>query len=348
MKRGKFQIGLVLYFCLLTLSQFGIAIFLTAWIAELLLEVPETPIEISSFTWLVIYSVILGCALYITFCKRIFASIKRLSKAMNQVAGGNFKLRLQTRSMIREMQDMYANFNRMAQELDATEVLQSDFISNVSHEFKTPLTAIEGYAILLQNGAASGGEQSAYVERILLNTRRLSDLVGNVLLLSKVDHQAILKNQTLLQLDEQIRQAIVAQEPKWAEKEIEFDVEMEEITYFGNEGLMYQIWSNLINNAIKFDPQGGSVTIRMYQQDNCIRFTIADNGPGIDAQAQKHIFDRFYQSDTSHKEEGVGLGLALVKRILDLCGGTVSVETRPEGGSRFTVLLPVTEPRETG
>ena len=227
----------------------------------------------------------------------------------------------------------------MTQELQATETLQTDFVSNVSHEFKTPITAIEGYATLLQ-GADGNPQQDAYVQRILLNTQRLSALVGNILLLSKVSNQAIPVTSTTYRLDEQIRQALVLLEPAWTERETEFDADMEELTWTGPETLMHHVWSNLIANAIKFGPRGGLVRMTLRQEQNRYVFTICDSGPGIPEHEQKHIFNKFYQLDSSHKQEGNGLGLALCRQILDMCGGDVSVTNAPEGGCVFTVRLP--------
>jgi signal transduction histidine kinase len=265
--------------------------------------------------------------------------IARLSRAMRQVGAGDFSIRLETSSRIREVRDTYDNFNLMTQELGATEIIQTDFVSNVSHEFKTPINAIEGYATLLQSGSQSS-DQAMYVDKILLNTRRLNELVSNILLLSRVDNQAISTNRTRFRLDEQIRQAIVLLEPKWSEKELDLDVDLETLEYAGSESLLLHVWMNLIDNAIKYDPYGGLLRLRLNRRADSIVFTVEDSGPGIAPEAQKHIFDKFYQADSSRMSEGNGLGLALVKRVLDVCSGAVYVENLPEAGCRFTVTLP--------
>lgn len=259
---------------------------------------------------------------------------------MQQVAEGDFSVRLKTGKQLKEIQDIYSNFNLMVQELEATEILQTDFVSNVSHEFKTPISAIEGYATLLQDSDMPiSKEQEQYIDKILLNTRRLSHLAGNILLLSKIEHQAIQTRQNWYRLDEQIRQSIVMMEPKWSEKEIEFDVDMMDVEYLGNENLICHVWDNLLSNAIKFSPRGGTIYIRMMPEGEKIRFSIENEGPQISEDSMKHIFDKFYQGDSSHKQEGNGLGLALVKQILNLCKGTISVENVPGSGCRFTVVL---------
>jgi len=257
---------------------------------------------------------------------------------MKQVAEGDLSLQLKTKSYIREIRETYHSFNLMTRELQATETLQSDFVSNVSHEFKTPINAIEGYATLLQG--ANGSHQQEYIDRILSNTHRLSALVGNILLLSKVSNQAIPLTSTTYRLDEQIRQALVLLEPAWTEKETEFDADMEELLWRGPESLMHHVWSNLISNAVKFGPHGGLIRIALKQTDGRYVFSIIDAGPGIPEEEQKHVFNRFYQLDSSHKQEGNGLGLALCQQILRICGGDISVSNLPEGGCCFTVTLP--------
>ena len=211
----------------------------------------------------------------------------------------------------------------------------------MSHEFKTPINAIEGYASLLQDHHQSPEEQETYIEKILFNTRRLSTLTGNILLLSKINNQTIKPQRTGFRLDEQIRQAIVALEQKWTAKDIDFDVELDKIQYSGYESLLSHVWSNLIDNAIKFNPQGGMIALRLRQSGDCAVFTIDDNGPGVPPQEQERIFHKFYQVDNSREVSGNGLGLALVRQIVSFSGGTVAVENLPEAGCRFTVTLPL-------
>lgn len=278
----------------------------------------------------------------ILFLSKIFIDpIRNLREGMQKVSDGDFSTTLQTKSSSVEIQEVIAGFNMMTQELSATEILQTDFVSNVSHEFKTPINAIEGYTTLLQNCDNLNNEQQEYVEKILFNTKRLSTLVGNILLLSKIENQSIRTHLTAFSLDEQIRQAIVALESEWEKKEVELDVDLETVEYTGNENLLYHVWSNLIGNAIKFGPQGGIVAIRLNTEGDRVLFTVEDNGSGLSPEAEKHIFDKFYQADSSHKQEGNGLGLALVRRILLISGGTVRAENRAEGGCRFTVTLPL-------
>ena len=271
--------------------------------------------------------------------KYFFNPIKKLRRAIDQVAEGDFSVRLEDQSSSKEIMEIYTGFNLMAHELSSTEILQTDFVSNVSHEFKTPISAIEGYSTLLQGSENLDHNQREYVDKILLNTRRLSSLVGSILLLSKLENQQIPTNQSSYRLDEQIRQSLVAQEIAWSQKDIELDVELERLSYLGNEPMMRHVWDNLISNAIKFSPQGGTIKLRLTRKPEKLVFTIEDQGSGLSEETQKHIFDKFYQGDSSHKQEGNGLGLALVKRILTIEKGQITAENIPEGGCRFTVTL---------
>lgn len=294
----------------------------------------------NSLLALILLSLLLSTALTWLLSRIFFEPIKRLNRAMEQVAKGDFSVRMEGKSAAPEVQDLYAGFNLMAEELSNTEILQTDFVSNASHEFKTPLNAIEGYSTLLQNSDTLNERQREYVEKIIFNTKRLSSLTGSILLLSKIENQSIPTNQSVFRLDEQIRQSILALEALWTQKDTEFDVDMEELSYYGNEMLLHHVWDNILSNAIKFSPVGGCVVIRLTQSDGRICCTIDDEGPGIGEEALSHIFDKFYQADSSHLEQGNGLGLALVKRIVLLEDGTVEAENLPQGGCRFTVCLP--------
>ena len=194
--------------------------------------------------------------------------------------------------------------------------------------------------MLLQGAENLSETEREYIEKILFNTHRLSSLVSNILLLSKLENQSIQTNREKYALDEQIREDILALESAWEPKNIEFDVDLDAVSYYGNKSIMHHVWTNLLSNAVKFSPDGGTVKIRLHKENNKIVFSIEDQGPGLTEEAKKHLFDKFYQADTSHKEEGNGLGLALVKNILTLCGGSISAENVTDGGCRFTVTLP--------
>ncbi len=329
-----------LYFIICTLvillGALGVSTLLTMLIEWLTKAEFTLPTEV----WMLLLSIVLGALLAYLLSESFLAPIKRLSHAMRQVADGDFTVRLDQNRRIGEMRESYENFNIMVGALSATETLQSDFVSNVSHEFKTPINAIEGYAMLLQDAGENPDQQKEYVDKILFNTRRLSELVNNILLLSKVDNQTIVTEKTPYRLDEQLRQALLMLERKWTEKNLELDVDLESVTYVGNPGLMLHVWSNLIDNAIKFDHEGGLLRLELHQEGKNAVVTVADSGTGMTEAEMEKIFDRFYQADGSHQSEGNGLGLALVKRILTVCGGSIRVESEYGRGSKFIVVLP--------
>ena len=286
-------------------------------------------------------TLLLGSATAAGFSIAFFAPISRLSRAMKEVAGGNFRVHVETKSVFRDIRDSFDSFNLMVSELNATETLQTDFISNVSHEFKTPISAIEGYASLLQEHQQSPEEQAEYIDKILFNTRRLSALAGNILLLSKLDSQSIHPQRSRFRLDEQVRQCILALERKWTEKDIDFDVDLDSVDFTGYEGLLQHVWTNLIDNAVKFGPRGGLIRMRLIEEDGSVLFTIDNEGKSISDEDKSRIFNKFYQGDSSHESEGNGLGLALVRKIVAIHGGEVWVEDPVNGGCRFAVRLPV-------
>lgn len=281
-----------------------------------------------------------GAAIAVGLSKIFVSPMMKLGDAMRKVAGGDFSVRLDCTSRIHDVREVYDSFNTMVKELGNTETLQTDFVSNVSHEFKTPINAIEGYASLLQDTQLTDEQKNAYIDKIIFNTRRLSDLVGNILLLSKVNNQTISPKTSTFRLDEQVRQSILALESKWENKEIEFDIDLDEIEYTGFENLLSHVWLNLIDNAVKFSPQNGQIRIRLKQLDGSVTFSIWDNGLPIPEADIDRIFNKFYQGDNSHAAEGNGLGLALVRKIVAAEQGTINVSSSEDAGTEFVVALP--------
>ena len=286
-------------------------------------------------------SILSGAAIAVGLSKIFVSPMMKLGDAMRKVAGGDFSVRLDCSSRIRDVREVYGSFNTMVKELGNTETLQTDFVSNVSHEFKTPINAIEGYASLLQDSQLTDEQKNTYIDKIIFNTRRLSDLVGNILLLSKVNNQTTSLKASTFRLDEQVRQSILALESKWEKKEIEFDIDLDEIEYTGYENLLSHVWLNLIDNAVKFSPQNGQIRIRLKQLDGSVTFSIWDNGLPIPEADIDRIFNKFYQGDNSHASEGNGLGLALVRKIVAAAHGTINVTSSEDAGTEFVVALPV-------
>lgn len=332
--------NLRLYVTLCIFLIMALSVGAAALLTMLIEWLTQTRFTLPTLVWMILLSIATGVPLSVIFSRMIISPITRLSRAMQQVAQGDFTVRLDHAGHFGEMRQSYENFNTMTRALGSIETLQSDFVSNVSHEFKTPINAIEGYAMLLQD-TPDPDLQREYVEKILASTHRLGDLVNSILLLSKVDNQSYPAEKTAYRLDEQVRRALLMLESKWTAKNIELDVELEPITYTGSETLLLHVWTNLLDNAIKFDPPGGLLRLRLRKTPGAVLFTVSDTGVGMTPEQISHIFDRFYQADGSHKSEGNGLGLPLVKRVVEtVAKGSIDVESEPGKGSRFTVTLP--------
>lgn len=288
-------------------------------------------------------SILLGVSVALFVGKLIIVPIQKMGAAFQELSRGNFAVRVSEDERIDEIREMARHFNAMAFDLSHIETLRSDFVVNVSHEFKTPIAAIEGYATLLQTPSLSSEKHARYVEKILDNSRRLSALSSSILTLSKLENRQTLPQYSQYRLDEQLRRSILRLENKWSEKKLEFDMNLPKQMYYGCEPLLEQVWSNILDNAIKHSPEGGVIQVSLWENESGVIVRIADHGDGMSEEVQKHIFEKFYQGDSSRKEEGNGLGLALVKRILDLCGGKVEVKSAPEKGAAFFVTLPYAE-----
>lgn len=285
-------------------------------------------------------SILLGSIIALFVGRLIIHPIQNISNAFDELSNGNFAVRVPEKEKIAEIREIAQRFNAMAFDLSHVETLRNDFVVNVSHEFKTPIAAIEGYATLLQNTALSPERHEHYVEKILDNSRKLSNLSSNILMLSKLENQEAVLNKKEYRLDEQLRKVILQLENKWNVKHIEFDMELPKVIYYGNEQLLDHVWSNILDNAIKHSPEGGVIQISIQETETAFTVCISDHGDGMSEEIQKHIFEKFYQGDSSRKDEGNGLGLALAKRIIDLCGGTITVQSAPENGAMFSVQLP--------
>lgn len=305
------------------------------------LLVPNKPFSSLPFLCTITFSSIFGIILSIYISKIFYRPINKMSSSFKKISKGNLNIKIEDESIFEEINELYSNFNTMTTELSNIETLRNDFVINVSHELKTPLTSIEGYATLLQNENLDNETRVMYTEKIIRNIRELSTLTGNILALSKLEHQELITDIKTFSLDEQIKRIIINLEPSWSSKNIEFNLNLEETLFTTNEGLSYQVWYNLINNAIKFSHENGTIGILLKNIDNNIIITISDNGIGMSQDTQKHIFDKFYQGDTSHKSEGNGLGLSLVKRIIQLFSGKITVTSELNKGTTFEVILPI-------
>lgn len=285
-------------------------------------------------------SLLVSIAVALALWFKILLPLGNISQAAKHVAKGDFSIQVPPCHSLQELNELTSNFNRMVQELGGIEAFQSDFVTNISHEFKTPLTAIEGYATLLQDPSLSEELRQEYLHTIIDSTKQLSAMAGSILLFSRLERQEIVTNKTTFRLDEQIRQTILLLEPLWEKKQLELDISLPSVTYHENAGLLSQVWMNLLQNAIKFTPSGGLLTITMEQLPGQLSISISDTGIGMDEETIKHIFDKFYRGKQAANESGSGLGLSITKRIIELLHGSITVKSSPNEGSCFTVTLP--------
>lgn len=285
------------------------------------------------------FCIILGYCVSYWLIHMFYNPLEQMSEAAQKVAQGDYGVRLGYSGKDRELQTAVTNFNHMVEELNSVEIMRQDFIANVSHEFKTPLSSITGYITLLQDPDLTVEERNEYIQMAFFNIEKLNDLTGNILQLSKLENQNTMQNPVSYRLDEQLREAIVLLEPKWSQKHMHLELDLPQTTYQGQQSLLFQVWTNLISNAIKFTPNHGTIKIRIQKTESQIQVTISDNGIGMSKETQAHIFEKFYQGDTSRKSQGNGLGLALCKRIIDLAGGSITIQSEKGKGAVFTVLL---------
>ena len=273
--------------------------------------------------------------------RHIFKPINHISRAMTNVAKGDFSVRLNYRGAVKELENMSDNFNSMVHELGNMEALRYDFVVTISHEFKTPLAAIEGYATILRNPELTLDEYREFLQKITDSIKQLAQLSSSILMISNLENKELMTEKKQFRLDEQIRYAVLLLEPLWAGKNLTLNIDLAHVIFFSNEELLMQVWINLINNAVKFTPKNGEINILLKESVKDVQITVSDTGVGMAQEVQKYIFDKFYKEDRSGSIDGNGLGLALVKRIVDLSHGKISVQSEPGFGSSFTVTLPI-------
>lgn len=289
---------------------------------------------------LIVNTIIIGCIFLRIASKKMVQPIQQLKEATKKVSAGDFNVKLETKRKD-EISELTINFNEMVNDLRSIEYLQKEFIDNVSHEIKTPITSIQGFAELLKDNKLSKEERNEYSNIIIEESDRLLNLSTNMLKLSKLQNQNKIIKKEQIDIAEQIRKAISLLEPKWSEKGIIFNLSLEEKYFYGDEELIFQIWVNLIENAVKFSKEHGKIDIILKDNKKELEIKIKDNGIGMSEEDQKRIFTRFYQVDKSHSETGSGLGLTIVKRIIELSDGTIEVNSIENIGTTIIVRLPL-------
>lgn len=268
--------------------------------------------------------------------------LRKIARAARKVAEGDFSVQISTSSKKRKISEidvLIEDFNKMIRELEGNEMLKSDFISNVSHEIKAPLSLIQSYTKALRDGAFPEGQQEQYMDTVIEATERLNIMITNILKLSKLENQQIFPERKTYQLGEQLRHCALRFMEKWQEKEIKFKIEVEDVAVHYDDTLLELVWNNLLSNAVKYTDRGGHIFLASWKEGNKVLVTIEDSGCGMDDETCRRVFEKFYQGDTSHASEGNGLGMALAKKIVDIAGGRIWVKSCPGKGSKFTVEL---------
>ena len=299
-----------------------------------LLKISSRSIRVS-----IISIILITIALVQNVSRKMLNPIKKINDATKDVAAGNFNIELET-ERDDEIGELTKNFNKMVKELNSIECLQKDFINNVSHEIKTPISSIQGFAKLLEADNLSKEERKEYAEIIKEESDRLLYLSTNILKLAKLENQERIMNKTKFNIAEQIRRTISVLEPKWKEKNIKFNVSLKEQEFLGEKDLMYQVWMNIIENSIKFSKQDGQIDVKMKTNQDSIIVEIKDYGIGMEEEEAKKIFDRFYQVDKSHTKPGAGLGMTIAKRIVELSDGKIEAKSKLNESTTFIVTLP--------
>lgn len=316
---------------------------LTGIIVYLLNVLKLIPSSLTATLWMPVIiltvSSILGTVIATVLSKSVLKPITDIAEATKSVAKGDFSITVDEGNTAGEIKMLVKNFNLMVKELGSIEMFRSDFISNFSHEFKTPIASIHGFAKQLEKGNLSEEKKQQYISIIAKESKNVLGLATNVLLLSKLESQAILTDCVEFSIDEQIRSVVILLEKEWTKKNIEIELELTDIEYYGNPDIIARIWINLLSNAIKFSRENGEINVSTKLKDGYVVVAVQDHGIGMSKEVAEHIFDKFYQGDKSHSTEGNGLGLPLVKRIVELCNGSITVETEENRGTVFTIFF---------
>ena len=290
---------------------------------------------------LVIACTFFGTITAFILMRKSMRKVNEIRKVINNIANGEFNETLENDVVDPLYYDMIDDFNKMILELQSNTLMKKDFISNFSHEFKTPIVSIKGYAELLYETPNLDIEtRNTYLKIIIEESRRLAKLSNQTMLLSKLDSTEIVEHQEEYYLDEQINECVLLLDQELQNKDLDVVLSLKHLKFLGNKDMLKEVWINLLNNAIKFSSQGGKISINASVVENKIKVTVADNGSGMNDDVAKHIFDRYYQADSSHKGKGIGLGLSITKRIVELTGGEINVISEEGIGTVFTVILP--------
>lgn len=347
---GRIMSALSRFFSFFLLIAFVITCCLTLFVSTLqnTIGIKFTQEEITAAAKATMLSVILISAAFalIDTVRRKFTvdrPVKRITEAAGKMIAGDFGVRVEPVSKFMsddKFNDIIECINKMAEELSGVETLRTDFIANVSHEMKTPLAVMQNYGTLLQTPGLSEEKRLEYAKAITDASRRLADMMTNILKLSRLENQQIYPKVERYDLGEQLCECLLQYESMWESRNIEIETDISEnVSVCADAELFSLVWNNLFSNAFKFTENGGRVSLKLFADDEYATVEISDTGCGMSAEVGAHIFEKFYQGDTSHATQGNGLGLALVKRIIDITGSDITVESRVGVGTSFTVRV---------
>lgn len=281
----------------------------------------------------------LGTALIVVAAITVTKPIKQISNASKRVAEGDFSVQLTPKGS-GEIRELTENFNSMIRGLSADEYLHKEFVSNISHEFNTPITSLKGYAKLLKRDDLTSEQRNEYADIIIAESDRLSRLSADLLKLSELENKGISPEEKSFSLDEQIRSVIILLQQGWESKNIDMAIDLDETEFEGDESLLYQLWVNLVSNAVRYTKKDGKIKIALSNGETAVTVSVSDNGKGMTKEETDNVFRRFYKADRSRNSRGTGLGLAIAKKIAELHGGDISVSSEPGKGSTFIAILP--------
>lgn len=288
-----------------------------------------------------VISVVTGIAIFYRFNQLFLRPLDDLSSALKEVEKGNYDVTVTTDVQVRELYRLMHGFNQMAKEISSVELLKKDFISYFSHEFKTPITSIRGFSRQIKERELDPNKQKEYIDIIYRESDRLIRMSSNVLTLTKLEHQQILTDVKSYNLGEQLRRTVLLLEKQWTEKELDLDVDIDDVDIQNNEEIIKQIWVNVLSNAIHYSQPGSKLKLSCRADAQAVKVRIRDYGAGMPDAVRERIFEKFYQGDASHGERGNGLGMSIVKRIIDLCGGKIVIKSQVGKGTTVIVYLPI-------
>lgn len=338
----KFVLQLIILVTALVFIINALYIFMT-WLLTEIAAIEDVYLRAEfQFLSTLVLALIILIIIFAIMYRRRKRELTTLSESIRKVANGDFSARI-TYGKGDSMAHVYRDFNKMSAELESVQYLRKDFVNSYSHEFKTPIASINGFASLLLEKELPREDQRTYLEIIQEESERLSNLTSNVILLTKLSSQQLVSDIQRYDLGEQLRQCAILLSHEWLKKQQTFSGDFPNVDFTGNRELMKHLWINLISNAIKYTPEGGEISVELSRQGDQIVVTVKDNGKGMDQTTLSHLFDPYYQGDPSRSTPGLGLGLSIAKQIVELCNGTIQVKSKLEEGSQFIVFLPQPE-----